>query len=236
MKPRNTVIAAALALLAVSAAAQAAPSVQLWNGKDLSNWSFFLVDPKAKLEDVWSVRDGMIVCKGEPVGFLMTKEKFTSYRLVVEWRWAPGTVVTKEKTPNSGVLLRINGEPRQIPRTIEAQLRSGDAGDLYGFWGMKLAGDPARAKSRAGDPVLGDMTGVSKSVGAENPVGEWNRYEILLDGTKLEVSVNGKNVNSATVGDVLAGPIGLQSEGGEIHFRNIRILELPPSGDARPGA
>lgn len=205
----------------------AAGPLQLWNGRDLKNWSFFLVDPKAKLEDVWSVRDGMIVCKGEPLGFLMTKEKFTSYRLVVEWRWAPGTVVTKEKTPNSGVLLRINGEPRQIPRTIEAQLRSGDAGDLYGFWGMKLEGEPARAKSKAGDPVLGDMTGVSKSAGAENPVAEWNRYEILLDGTKLEVSINGKPVNSATVSDVLSGPVGLQSEGGEIHFRKVELTPLP---------
>lgn len=233
MKPRRAVLLAVLLLVPVLLLAsfarpsQAAAPVQLWNGKDLSNWSFYLVDPKAKLEDVWSVRDGMIVCKGEPVGFLMTKQTFTSYRLVVEWRWAPGTVVTKEKTPNSGVLLRINGEPRQIPRTIEAQLRSGDAGDLYGFWGMKLAGDPARAKSRAGDPVLGDMTGVSKSVGAENPVGEWNRYEILLDGTKLEVSVNGTRVNSATAADVLAGHIGLQSEGGEIHFRKVELTPLP---------
>jgi hypothetical protein len=225
MKLRRTVLAAVLLL--AGASAQAAPAVQLWNGRDLSNWSFFLVDPKAKLEDVWSVRDGMIVCKGEPLGFLMTKEKFTSYRLVVEWRWAPGTAVTKEKTPNSGVLMRVNGEPRGVPRAYEAQLRSGDAGDLYGFWGMRLAGDPARAKARTGDPVLGDMSGVSKAEAAENPVGEWNRYEILLDGTKLEVTVNGKKVNSATVADVLAGPIGLQSEGGEIHFRKVELTPLP---------
>jgi hypothetical protein len=230
MMLRRTAVAvllAATSLAVVPRSANAAPPVQLWNGKDLSGWSFFLVDPKAKLEDVWSARDGLLVCKGEPLGFLMTEQKFTSYRLVVEWRWAPGTVVTKEKTPNSGVLLRINGEPRGVPRTYEAQLRSGDAGDLYGFWGMKLAGDPARARSRAADPVLGDMTGVAKAEAAENPVGEWNRYEILLDGTKLEVTVNGKKVNSATVADVLAGPIGLQSEGGEIHFRKVELTPLP---------
>jgi hypothetical protein len=221
-----TLLVSALLLGTAPRPAHAAP-VQLWNGKDLSNWTFFLVDPKARLDDVWSVRDGMIVCKGEPVGFLMSKDKFTSYRLLVEWRWAPGTVVTKEKTPNSGVLLRVNGEPRQIPRAIEAQLRSGDAGDLYGFWGMKLSGDPDRARSRSGDPVLGDMTGVAKSQGAEKPVGEWNRYEILLDGTNLEVSINGKKVNAATVADVLAGAIGLQSEGGEIHFRKVELTPLP---------
>jgi hypothetical protein len=228
MKLSRAAVAAVLPLiLGAPTPSSAADPVQLWNGKDLSGWTFFLVDPKAKMEDVWSARDGLLVCKGEPLGFLMTKEKFTSFRLAVEWRWAPGTVVTKEKTPNSGVLMRINGELHGVPRAFEAQLRSGDAGDLYGFWGMKLAGDAARARSRSGDAALGDMTGVAKIEGAENPVGEWNRYEIVLDGTKLEVSVNGKKVNSATVADVLAGSIGLQSEGGEIHFRKVELQPLP---------
>jgi hypothetical protein len=220
-------LAAALVVLALAAPSPAASPVQLWNGKDLTNWTFFLVDPKAKMEDTWSVRDGAIVCKGEPLGTLVTKDSFTSFRLVVEWRWAPGTVVTREKAPNSGVLLRINGEMKQIPRSIEAQLRSGEAGDLYGFWGMKISGDPARSRSEAKHAVLGDMTGVRKSAAAENPVGDWNRYEIVLDKTKLEVSVNGKKVNEATVADVLAGPIGLQSEGGEIHFRKVELQPLP---------
>jgi hypothetical protein len=227
MDRRAATVAATLLLTAAAGSARAQAPVQLWNGKDLSGWSFFLVDPKAKMEDVWSVRDGMIVCKGQPLGFLMTKEKFTSFRLAVEWRWAPGTVVTKEKTPNSGVLMRVNGELRAIPRAIEAQLRSGDAGDVYGFWGMKVEGDKARARERKGDAALGDMTGVSKQAPAENPVGEWNRYEILLEGNKLEVSVNGKQVNSATVADVVQGAIGLQSEGGEIHFRKVELQPLP---------
>jgi hypothetical protein len=225
---RATLATALLLALVAPRPSAAAEPVQLWNGKDLSGWTFFLVDPKAKLEDVWSVKDGAIVCKGEPVGFLRTKESFTSFKLVVEWRYAPGTVVTPEKTPNSGVLLRIGGEPRGIPRAIEAQLRSGDAGDVYGFWGIKVAGpDPARARSRTGDPNLGDMTGFRKSEAAENPVGEWNRYEITLDGAKLEVSVNGKRVNGVTVSEVTAGPIGLQSEGGEIHFRKVELTPLP---------
>jgi len=227
MNLRRAGLAAAL-LLALAAPSSPAPkSLPLWNGQDLSNWTFFLVDPNARMEDVWSVRDGAIVCKGAPVGTLVTKDRFTSFRLLVEWRWAPGTVVTPDKTPNSGVLLRINGAMKQIPRSIEAQLRSGDAGDLYGFWGMNIEGDPARSRSEKAHAVLGDMKGVRKSESAENPVGEWNRYEVVLDGTKLEISVNGKRVNSATVDEVLAGAIGLQSEGGEIHFRKVEIQPLP---------
>jgi len=36
------------------------------------------------------VRDGMIVCKGEPLGFIETAQNYTDFKLAVEWRWAPG--------------------------------------------------------------------------------------------------------------------------------------------------
>ncbi len=64
-----------LVLTALSPLARAAEGplpVSLFNGKDLSGWTFFLVDPKVKMEDVWSVRDGLLVCKGEPLGYLAT--------------------------------------------------------------------------------------------------------------------------------------------------------------------
>lgn len=226
MNVRRAALAAVLSLSFAPVPSHAAPPVALWNGKDLSNWSSFLVDPKAKMEDVFRVRDGMIVCKGEPLGFLMTKETFTSFRLVVEWRFAPGTVVTKEKTPNSGVFLRLNGELKGLPRTYEAQLKSGDAGDVYGFWGMRVSGDPARSKSGKND-AMGEMTGAAKAAAAENPVGEWNRYEIVLDGARLDVTVNGTKVNSVIAADVVAGHVGLQSEGGEVHFRKVELQPLP---------
>ena len=106
-------------------AGAADPPIRLFNGRDLAGWRAFLVTPGVSMEQVWSVRDGLLVCKGEPIGFLRTEQAFTSFRLVVEWRWAPGTVVTADKVPNSGVLMRINGEPRGVPRAIEAQLQVG---------------------------------------------------------------------------------------------------------------
>ncbi len=202
-------------------AVDAAEPAPLFNGKDLSGWSHYLVEPDAGMEDVWSVQDGVLVCKGEPLGYLHTTTEYTSFELVVEWRWAPGT-----EPGNSGVLLRINGEPRAIPRSYEAQLKSGDAGDVYGFWGMSLSGDDSRKREAAGHEMLGDMVGFAKTEGNENPPGEWNRYEIRLDGPTLAVHVNGKKVNEATGADVLAGPIGLQSEGGEIHFRKVELVSI----------
>jgi hypothetical protein len=223
---RCLVLAAALTCLQVPAAA-ADPQVRLFNGKDLAGWRGFLVKPGVPVEQVWSVRDGVLVCKGDPLGYLYTERTFTSFRLVVEWRWAPGTVVAPDRVPNSGVLMRINGEPKGIPRAIEAQLKSGNAGDVYGFWGMKIEGDPARMKRLAGDPALGDMTGVARAADLERPVGEWNRYEIVLQGSRITVHVNGTKANEASVADAIAGPIGLQSEGGEIHFRTVELTPLP---------
>jgi hypothetical protein len=120
----------------------------------------------------------------------------------------------------------VNGEPKPIPRSIEAQLRAGDAGDLYGFWGMSLEGDPARRRERKGDAALGDMVGFSKAEAAERPEGEWNTYEITLDGPSVVVLVNGKKVNEAKGATVLPGRIALQSEGGEIHFRRVELTPI----------
>jgi hypothetical protein len=92
---------------------------------------------------------------------------------------------------------------------------------------MKIAGPAARMKSRAADPALGDMLGVTRTGDLERPIGQWNRYEIVLDGGAVTVHVNGTQVNAATDAEVLSGPIGLQSEGGEIHFRTVELTPLP---------
>jgi len=217
----------ALALALAATAASSADAVRLFNGKDLGGWSHFLVDPKVRMEDVWSVRDGVLICKGEPLGFLQTTAEYTSFKLLVEWRWAEGAAARLGKTPNSGVLLRVSGEPKPIPRAYEAQLQSGSAGDLYGFWGLPLEGDPARRREGKGNAMLGDMVGFTKAEAAEKPEGEWNVYEIVVDGPSIVVHVNGKKVNEARGAAALAGRIGLQSEGGEIHFRRV---ELTPIG------
>ncbi len=226
-QPLRFLTVAALAAILPSMAVAADPqAVRLFNGKDLAGWSHVLVDPKVRMEDVWSVRDGVLVCKGEPLGFLQTTAEYTSFRLLVEWRWPEGAAARLGKTPNSGVLLRVNGEAKPIPRAYEAQLQSGSAGDLYGFWGLPLEGDSARRRESKGNAMLGDMVGFTKAEAAEKPEGEWNVYEIVVDGPSIVVSVNGKMVNEARGAAVLPGRIGLQSEGGEIHFRKVELTPI----------
>lgn len=216
-----------LTLLGVSCAGhreKSAPgAVHLFNGRDLAGWSAVSAKPGTRLEDVWAVRDGVIICQGDPMGYIQSSQSYTDFKLLVEWRWAPG-----KPAGNSGVFLRINGEPKPLPRCIEHQLKSGDAGDLYGFHGMKITGDPARCIEIKNHEVGGDLAGVKKIVGNEKPPGEWNRLELAAEGPKLTAWVNGVKVNEATGCEVVAGPIGLQSEGGEVHFRTVLLTPRVP--------
>jgi hypothetical protein len=186
----------------------------------LSAWDYYLVDPNVKMEDVWSLQEGVLICKGEPMGYLFTKKDYTNFKLVVEWRWAPGA-----KPGNSGVLLRVTGKPRALPKCVEAQLRHGSAGDFCAFHGFKIDGDASRI-SRKTHEQHGRMTSIKKLADAEKAPGEWNRYEITADRGTITLVINGQQVNQATGCDVVAGRIGLQSEGGEIHFRRVEIVPL----------
>ena len=204
--------------ITVAASATDRPAVQdiqLFNGRDLSGWDFFLVEEDAKMADVWSVEDGILVVQGEPGGYLYTEQDFESFRLVVEWRWP-------EEPGNSGVLMRITGEPMMLPNSVEAQLQSGNAGDMYGFQGFKISGDEERLSEI---PRL-DGWALAKIESNENEPGEWNRYEITVDGADITLIVNGKKVNEATGCDVRPGRIGLQSEGAVIHFRTVTLTPL----------
>lgn len=195
--------------------------IELFDGKTLEGWSHLLVDKSLTKEDVWSVRDGVLICKGQPLGYLHTDAEYQDFVLNLEWRWAPGTEPT-----NSGVLLRIAAEPETfLPQCVESQLKHGSAGDLYGFFGAKLEGEPERYQLIESEKI-GTFHAVKKIKDLELPAGEWNHMRVKVLGDTVKVHINGELANEGKDIDVLAGPIGLQSEGGEIHFRNVRLEPL----------
>ncbi len=186
--------------------------VTLFNGKDLSGWTFFLND-NGKMHEVWSVDNGVLVCKGTPAGYIRTEKPYTSFVLKLEWRWSP---VTK-KEGNSGVLVRVQ-EPHKVwPKSIEAQLQSGRAGDFWNIGDFQMTTDTARLNGR----------NTRHTHANERPIGEWNEYEIIVNGPDVVLNVNGDTLNSAGECAVIPGPIALQSEGTEIHFRRVRLSPLP---------
>jgi len=152
---------------------------------------------------------------------LHTKRAFTSFRLVLEYRWAPG-----QQPGNSGILTRINGPARALPRCAEVQLQHGNAGDVLGLQGLTVAAGQPRLFEVKAHKIAGDIAGVKKTVDAEKPAGEWNRVEVLAEGGTYTVWMNGQQINQATGVEVTAGPLGLQSEGGEIHFRRVSLTPL----------
>lgn len=197
-------------------------TIELFNGKNLDGWKPVLADTSVKPETVWSVRDGIIVCSGTPTGFLQSDREYTNFRLVVEYRWAPGN-----KPGNSGIFSRIHQQFTALPRCCECQLMHGSAGDVLTLQGMPMAAQQPRFFSVAKHPQAGDISGVKKTVDKENPPGEWNRVEILAQGPRYQVWVNGVLVNEVDGIEVVRGPVGLQSEGGEVHFRRASLTPMP---------
>ncbi|TWT79179.1 hypothetical protein CA13_05770 [Planctomycetes bacterium CA13] len=216
-----------------------ASAKELFDGQSLAGWQGHLDSDTAKTADVWSVRDGVLVCKGTPLGYLRTTEKYTNFQLKLDWRWAVDDESdagrkANAKTPNSGVLLRITGDPIGfMPRCAEAQLQSGSAGDIWAFRGFPLTPGQDRIREVKDHAVLGDFSGVAAMAKAEKELGQWNSYDITMNDGKLTVKINGQLVNEATGLEVVSGYIGLQSEGAEIHFRNIEVTPLneEPSED-----
>ncbi len=197
----------------------------LFNGKDLSGWA-----DVNTTEETWTVRDGLLVCSGDPIGVMRSEKQYENFLLHIEWRHM-------EAGGNSGVFAWSEGtvpEGRRLPKGVEVQMLELDwvnqhkgkdgklppiayvHGELFGANGVKTVPDNPRGNR-------------SKSV--ENRCkgkGEWNTYDVVcVDGT-IKLSVNGKFVNGISKSSVKKGYLCLESEGAEIHFRSIRILELPP--------
>lgn len=188
------------------------PELELWNGRDFTGWAFHLDAPAARREDVWSVRAGVLVCQGNPLGYLRSEAQFTNFELTLEWRFDPA-----RGPGNSGVLLRQIGPDQVWPTSIEAQLQHQNAGDIWNIGEFPMAVDPERSDGRHT---------ARRNPSSEKPLGEWNRYRIRLDRGQLTLEVNGVVQNTASWCREVAGSICLQSEGAEIHFRDIRLRPI----------
>lgn len=201
-------------LLAGSASGANEKPIALFNGRDLTGWTYHLADPNVKMEDVWSVKDGVLHCTGKPTGYLLTKENdFENYVLTVEWRWP-------QKGGNNGVLVHVTkpGALGVWPKCLEVQLGSGDAGDLWVIGTTLEIENPAGRIEGRRHKNLTD--------GSEKKLGEWNKMEITCRGDEITVKVNGELVNHATKLSQSKGAIALQSEGTPIEYRDIKLRPL----------
>jgi hypothetical protein len=225
MNRRNRLLLAVIGTLVLSAAAVADEKdssgwTPLFNGKDFTGWSRFL-SPNAKDADpdkIWTIHDGVIFCEGSVPGYLLTEKAYKNYVLRLQWRW--GDKPGKSGGRNSGVFVHTVGPDKIWPKGVEAQLMADHAGDFWLVDGFQLKVDSERQDPRVARHYFRMKDEVEK------PLGEWNQYEITCQGDRIELVVNGNLVNVGTESELTEGRILLQSEGAEIHFRNIEFKPL----------
>jgi hypothetical protein len=149
-----------------------------------------------------------LVCTGDGGHeWLRYDRELGDFILGVDWRFTPRS--PEEKRYNSGIGVRLSklGE-------IWYQAQTGLAGGY--IFGANIV-----------DGALKSFN-LSKAM-KENrvkPAGEWNHYEIRAEGERITLSVNGAVVSEVENACLRRGYIGLEAEGYEISFKNLKLQTI----------
>jgi len=165
----------------------------------------------------WKVEGGELVNDGKGL-YLTTDNEYGNFELLVDYKMLP--------LGDSGIYLR--GVPQvQIwdsNETDEKAVKLGKPKGSGGLWNNE-ASSPGR------DPL----------VKADKPLGEWNRFRIVMVGSRVSVWLNDQLVVDHAILEnyfdkkkpadqrqpILAkAPIQLQTHGSEIRWRNVFIREI----------
>ena len=228
-----------------------------FNGTDLSG--FYTFTRFHRYEDpgrVFTVRDGMIRVSGEEFGGFATRDSYSDYHLVVEWKWGGKTWPPRRyRARNSGVMVHGVGPDGDAfaswMASIECQIIEGGSGDLivvpgkgqvpsltsevrkgpdgqpyYEKGGHRKTSNAGRFNWWGRDPDWKDVLGFCGPADVERPFGEWNRMEVVCEGGSITYYLNGVLMNAATGAAWSSGKILFQSEGAEIFFRKIEVRPL----------
>lgn len=199
----------------------------IFNGKDLTGWhGESTMDPRAlaamaeperaaKLAEWqkdaiahWTVENGELVNDGHGV-YLTTDGMYGDYELLIEYKTIPQA--------DSGIYLKSNPQV-QIWNHKAEKLSDGQNKGSGGLWNNS-PGAPGKDPAEI----------------ADRPFGEWNEFKIQQIGTRTSVWLNGKHVVDHAIMEnywdrktslVSQGPVQLQTHGGEIRWRNIKVREI----------
>ena len=201
----------------------------IFNGKDLSGWwGATTEDPRkylamsadefkkkhdASLADIhkhWTVENGELINDGEGL-FLTTDKNYRDIELLIDYKTVPRA--------DSGIYLKGCPQVQIWDSTEKEKFNLGADKGSGGLWNNS-PGAPGK------DPL----------VLADKPFGEWNHFRIIQIGARTSVWLNDKLVvDNAILENYFdrkqpippAGPIQLQTHGGEIRWRNIYLREIP---------
>lgn len=165
----------------------------------------------------YAIENGTLIC--QPGGRLFTKKEYADFVFRFEFKLPPGG--------NNGVGIRapLEGNPAYVG--MEIQILD-DGHSKYRGWLKPYQ-------------VHGSVYGVVPAKrGHLKPAGQWNAEEILCQGSKIKVTVNGTVVVDADLSKIdktvdgnqhpglhnKKGYIGFLGHGDRVEFRNIRVKEL----------
>ena len=183
----------------------------LFNGKDLSGWQIIGGD-----EGSWKVKDGVLFTEGEGGGWLSTIREFGNFKLELEFRVPPAG--------NSGVFIRAPHQGDPAYSGMEIQVLDDYAEKYSDLKPWQYTGS-----------IYGIMP---PAIRASKKANQWQKMEILCNGPKIEVMLNGQLIIDANLIDHMnkerehpglkrrKGFIGLQNHSSKIEYRNIYIEEL----------
>jgi hypothetical protein len=218
MSQVHRLVTALLVVLSSTLFAQSPPDesgfVPLFDGKTLNGWR--LVNGSGP---GYIVRDNTIVCPKGGGGNLFTEKEYANFVLRFEFKTEPGG--------NSGIGIRAPFEGTSSVEGMEIQILD-DGHEMY----------RGKIKSEQHHGSVYDM--IPARTGFLKPAGEWNTEEIMADGRRIRVTLNGAVILDASLDIVrepavlakhpgikrTTGHIGLLGHDSLVEFRNLRIKEL----------
>jgi hypothetical protein len=187
--------------------------------------------------DTWAWEGPLLKSTGVPIGVMRTRDTFTNFELVIEWRHL-------KPAGNSGVFAWVPAQaleglpPGELPRWgIEVQML--DHG-YREFYLQRSKGRPANWFTTNGDifavgnsklepfePRSPDGSRSFPRAERSRGAGEWNHYYVRGINGEIRLWVNGEEVSGGRGAEPRTGYLCLEAEGAPIEFRNIRVRELP---------
>jgi len=145
----------------------------------------------------WELADGAVQADSGS-GFLVTPESYGDFELTLQY-WV-------DQPANSGIFIRC-ADPQVVNdrNSYEVNIYDTRADQTYRTGGIVHLAAPAS--------VI-------------NSPGQWNTYEIVAQGSRLRVWLNGAEMVDVEDSQFADGPIALQYGAGVVKFRNVMIRGL----------
>ncbi len=204
-------------LLALVAAAATNPTLpdgwlDIMPDASLKGWTRVPIPAIAGIQPQlqWRVDTGqrLLICSGDGGHeWLRYDKELSDFILQAEWRFTPRTEEPRKYNSGIGVRLSKFGE-----LWVQAQT---------GLTGGYLFGENFADGSVQRFNLQKEM-----KENRVKPVGEWNLYELTVQGDRIRLAVNGSVVNDMIGIGLRRGYIGFEAEGYEITFRNLKLKSL----------